>query len=238
MTSSSLLTLAVLALTAIVSPFSLIVFSLVLATDRGPRNGAAFILGWIVTVVLIGTVMIVVGGAIHVPTHSGSRKWFLALQLALGTVLILLWLRRRFRPRRLVSVAVKPGKTDAWLAATHRDDGLRRRVRARRRDADVAGDDRRRRRDRQAAHLVRAGDGVGRAVPLVTTAGIDVLEVLAVRSPGTAAERLDRIRRYVDTHRDTVINWLYLFGGLLLAYQARSASSDARRPPLTEVGGA
>src|SRR6478609_2520314 len=106
-TSSSLITLLVLAATAAVSPFSLIVFSLVLATDRGARNGAAFIVGWIVTVVLIGAVMIAVGGAVDVPTHSGPRKWFLAFELALGTVLIVLWLRRRFRPRPVVPVVEK-----------------------------------------------------------------------------------------------------------------------------------
>ena len=60
MTSSSLMTLLVLAVTAAVSPFSLIVFSLVLATDRGPRNGAAFIVGWIVTVIGICAVMLAI----------------------------------------------------------------------------------------------------------------------------------------------------------------------------------
>ena len=54
---------------------------------------------------------------------------------------------------------------------------------------------------------------------VVTTAGIDVLEVLAIRSPGTAAERLDRIRAYVEQHRDSVVNWLVLFGGLFLVYR-------------------
>ena len=54
---------------------------------------------------------------------------------------------------------------------------------------------------------------------LVTTLGIDVLEVLAIRSPGSAAGRLERIRRYVSDHRDGVINWAYLLGGLVLLYR-------------------
>ena len=55
---------------------------------------------------------------------------------------------------------------------------------------------------------------------IATTAGIVVLEVLAIRSPGTAASRLTRIRSYVDNHRDSVINWAYLLGGLFLLYRA------------------
>jgi len=54
---------------------------------------------------------------------------------------------------------------------------------------------------------------------VATTAGIVVLEILAIRNPGTAATRLARIRAYVDNHRDSVINWAYLFGGLWLVYR-------------------
>src|SRR5829696_7449386 len=115
MTSSSLATLAVLALTAAVSPFSLIVFSLVLATDRGARNGIAFICGWIVTVIAIGAVIIGLGGAVDLPTSDTPRKWFLALELALGTLLVILWIRRMFRPRLLQPVEPKPAKPEpAW----------------------------------------------------------------------------------------------------------------------------
>jgi len=47
-----------------------------------------------------------------------------------------------------------------------------------------------------------------------------VLEILAIRNPGTAAGRLVEIRAYVDNHRDSVINWAYLLGGLWLIYRA------------------
>jgi len=217
MTGSSLLTLLVLAATAAVSPFSLIVFSLVLATDRGPRNGVAFILGWIVTVVLIGAVMIALGGAVDVPTASGARKWFLALELALGTMLIIVWVRRRFRPREPKKTVVSP-KTPAWQRriATMRYGG-----------AFVLGG-----LTQTWPVMIAAGVEVATLdIPVVsamawivlfavaTTAGIVVLEVLAIRSPGSAASRLDRIRDYVENHRDSVINWAYLFGGLVLGYR-------------------
>ena len=57
------------------------------------------------------------------------------------------------------------------------------------------------------------------AFAVVTTAGIVVLEVLAWREPASAAERLTRIRTYVDNHRDSVINTLYLVVGLWLTFR-------------------
>ncbi len=214
----SLITLLVLAATAAISPFSLIVFSLVLATDRGARNGVAFIIGWIITVVLIGAVMITVGSSIDVPTRSGSRKWFLAAALALGTILILIWLRRRFRPRPHIAVTPKP-PADSPVAAAHRHDGLPRCARPRRGDADVAGDDRRRRRAGQARHPGGRGDGLDGAVR--RRHHCRDRRVGSARHPltGDGRERLDRIRAYVEQHRDSVVNWLVLFGGLFLVYR-------------------
>jgi hypothetical protein len=219
MTGSSLATLGLLALAAALSPFSLIVFSLVLATNRGARNGAAFICGWIFTVVLIGVVMVALGGAVDVPTSSAPRKWFLALQLALATLLIILWFRRRFRPRQ-PKVKVTPAKpAPAWQRriATMGYGG-----------AFVLGG-----LTQTWPVMIAAGVevatldiSVATAVAwiivfaIATTAGIVVLEVLAIRFPGSAASRLDRIRTYVEEHRDSVINWAYLLGGLVLGYRA------------------
>jgi len=218
MTGPSLLTLLVLAATAAISPFSLIVFSLVLASGRGPRNGAAFIVGWIVTVVLIGVVMIAFGGAIRVPTHSGPRKWFLALQLALGTLLVVIWFRRRFRRRPLVPAEKPSGSTPGWQ---RRIDTM-----------GIAGAFVLGGATQTWPVMIAAGAEIAKLdVPVaaavgwmvvfavVTTAGIDVLELLAIRSPGSASARLDRIRGYVEHHRDSVINWIVLLGGLLLVYR-------------------
>ena len=79
MNSSTLGSLLILVLTAAVSPFSLVAFGLVLATDRGPRNGFAFILGWITTVTLIGIVTAIVGDSVGVtnsntPARGRSRS--------------------------------------------------------------------------------------------------------------------------------------------------------------------
>jgi len=223
MTGSSLVTLLVLALTAAASPFSLIVFSLVLATDRGPKNGVAFIVGWVITVVLIGVVMISIGDAADVSTSKTPREWFLALQLALGTMLVILFVRRRLRPRPVVEKPVEPVEPAKPMP------GWQRRIATMRAPgALVLGGA-----TQTWPVMIAAGAEVARLdVPapeavlwifpfaLASTAGIVVLEILAVRSPGTAAARLDRIRAYVDNHRDSVINWAYLFGGLWLIYRA------------------
>ena len=233
MTGSSLATLLVLALTAAVSPFSLIVFSLVLATDRGAKNGFAFICGWIITVVLIGVVMIAIGDAADVPTSQTPRKWFLALQLTLGTMLIILFVRRRLRGRPIEEpVAVLPPSPSRPGNAGSPRCGHPARV--------ILGGA-----TQTWPVMIAAGAEVARLdIPraeavlwmvlfaIATTAGIVVLEILAIRSPGSAASRLARIRTYVDNHRDSVINWAYLFGGLFLVYRGLiGLLVKSERPP-------
>jgi hypothetical protein len=58
------------------------------------------------------------------------------------------------------------------------------------------------------------------AFALLTTGALVVLEVLAWRNPGSAVERLDRLRSYIQVHRDSVINWVALVGGLWLTVRA------------------
>jgi hypothetical protein len=217
-TSSDLASLLILAITAALSPFSLVAFSLVLATDRGTRNGVAFILGWITTVTLIGVVADLIGSSVTVSSSNTPGAWTLALELAMGVALILAWIRRRFRPRHEPEVVLaKPepawqrriatmgypgafvigGLTQTWPVM-------------------IAA----------AAQLVRLDLSSTATIlwmfafAVATTAGIVVLEILAIRSPGSAADRLNRIRSYVDDHRDSVINWVYLVGGLWLAIKA------------------
>ena len=51
---------------------------------------------------------------------------------------------------------------------------------------------------------------------IASAGGIIVLEIMALRSPGSAAARLEKIQNYVATHRDSVISWALLIGGLWL----------------------
>ncbi len=213
MTSSSLGTLAVLALTAAVSPFSLIAFSLMLATDRGPKNGLAFIAGWIATVMLIGSAALAVGGSVHLHDGGSSGDVTYGIEIALGVVLLTLWVRRRLRgPVEPVAVD-KPVPGWQRRIATMRAPGafvLGGAVQTW--PVMLAG----------VAEIARDDMSVADSLlwiflfAIATAAGIGVLEVLALRSPGSAAARLDRIRTYVDTHRDTVLSWVLLGGGIWL----------------------
>ena len=220
MNASSLGTLAVLALTAALSPFSLIAFSLVLATERGPRNGVAFILGWITTVTLIGVGVAVLGANADVKQGNTAGKWTLAVEVALGLLLLLAWLRRRTRPRApdTATPVAAPKPEPAWqrrlgtmgYGGAFVAGGL-----VQTWPVMIAA----------GAEIVRLDIGAAERLgwmalfAITTTAGIAVLEVLAWRNPGSATGRLDRIRSYVDHHRDTVINWLYLLGGLTLCFR-------------------
>jgi threonine/homoserine/homoserine lactone efflux protein len=218
-TSEALTSLLVLAVTAAASPFSLVAFSIVLATDRGPRNGIAFILGWVTTVTLIGVGCALLGSNVEFHPHNAAGKWTLALEMALGVALLLAWARRRFRPRRHAAVEAVAKPESGWQRRlTTMGYG----------GAFVAGG------AVQtwpvmiaaATTLLRLDlSGPARlawmfAFAVATTAGIVVLEVLAWRNPTSAVERLQRLRTYIETHRDSVLNWVYLVAGLWLFFRA------------------
>jgi len=217
--SSTLSTLLVLAITAALSPFSLVAFSLVLATDRGPRNGIAFILGWITTVTLIGVAMSVIGANVEINEDNTAGKWTLALELALGLVMIVVWARQRYRPRAKTVEVDKPPKPEpAWQRKINTMGYV---------GAFFTGGAV----QTWPVMIAAANDIVRLGLPgpqalawmfafaLATTAGIVVIEVLAWRAPESAADRLNRIRSYVDGHRDSVLNMIYLVVGLWLTFR-------------------
>lgn len=209
--------MAVLALVGASSPFSLIAFSLVLATDRGPRNGVAFIAGWITTVVAICGVAIAVGGATSVEDSGTPSDVTLGIEIGVGAVMIMIWARRRLR-REL-------GTGDAEAAVAKPEPAWQRRIASMRwRGAFVLGGATQTWPIMIAAGAEIARSGMNTAASLVsavvfacvTAIGIGALEVLALRSPGSAAARLERIRNYVSAHRDPAINLVMLAGGVWL----------------------
>lgn len=225
-------TMLVLVLTAVVSPFSLIAFSLVLATDRGPKNGVWFILGWIVTVFAICAVSIAIGGAADVSSNSTTGDVTLGIQIALGAVLLMLWVRRKLRnrlgvPDPLALDVADTAEVEAAAAAPDKPEpAWRRRIATMKAPgAFVMGG------ATQTWPVMIAGGAeiahasgvstteqllLGLAFALATTIGIVILEVLAWRNPASAPERLRKIEDYVSTHRDNVVTWIMLFGGIWL----------------------
>ena len=221
MDSSTLVTLLVLELTAIASPFSLIAFSLVLATDRGPRNGIAFIAGWITTIMLIGVGVSLIDVNTDADEANTSGKWILVIQLVLGVVLVIVWARRRFRSEEssVSVVACQEETKPAWQRRlTTMGCG----------GAFVTGGA-----VQTWPVMIAAGAAILRlnlpgpqsvtwmfAFAVVSSTGIVVLEVLAWRNPGSAGERLERLQGYIRDHRDSVLTWASLVGGLWLVGKA------------------
>ena len=220
MDSSTLVSLVLLALTAIASPFSLIAFSLVVATERGPRNGIAFIAGWITTVTLIGVVESLIDVNVDATESNTPGRWVLAVQLVLGIILVIIWARRRFQSKEpTVNVEAKEKPKPAWQRRlnTMGYGG-----------AFVMGGA-----VQTWPVMIAAGATILRlnlpgaqsfawmfAFALASTTGLVVLEVLAWRNPASAGERLERLQNYIRDHKDSVINWVALVAGLWLVSRA------------------
>lgn len=84
-----------------VSPLPLIAVILVLATPRGRANGLAFTAGWVGSLAVLVTVVVLVGsGGDASEGTGGPGRWTYWLKLALGIVFLVLGVRQwRGRPR-------------------------------------------------------------------------------------------------------------------------------------------
>ena len=93
--------IAILGLLASVSPSTIAVFILLLATTRAYVNAAAFLIGWGVSLVIVFAVSYAVGGARATQHGSGSTA-VKVIEILLGAVLVFVavrqW-RRRNQPR-------------------------------------------------------------------------------------------------------------------------------------------
>jgi len=99
-----------------VSPPAIIAIILILATPRGPLNGALFTFGWVLGLAVLGAIMLAIGGAGGASAHHHPATWVGALHLALGVLLVLFgaWEWRR-RPRDAAQAQLPK-----WMAAIDR----------------------------------------------------------------------------------------------------------------------
>lgn len=121
---SLVISVAVLGLLASLSPSTIVVFILLLATTRASANAAAFIIGWSVSLTIVFAVSYAIGGARGTQYGSGSTT-VKAVEILLGAVLVFVaarqW-RRRNQPRtpsrvtRKFSAHLK--ELHPWEAAT------------------------------------------------------------------------------------------------------------------------
>jgi len=91
------LTLVVIGLVMTLEPLPVIGFILTLSTPRGRANGLGFIVGWVVTMGVIGVGVVVWNGGQGYVAGSGTSDLSYAVQLVSGLVLLTIW---RFRQKR------------------------------------------------------------------------------------------------------------------------------------------
>jgi threonine/homoserine/homoserine lactone efflux protein len=190
-------------------PFPLTAFILILSAEKGTRKGLVFILAWLAClVVVIAAVLLTTSGHPPKPQTTPSTA-ILAIKLALGVLLILLAERQRRRMGR-------PRKPPGWMASLDRLSlwstagiavFLQPWALVAAGAATVA-----------QAKLSTAGDYVTLVLfCLIATSSFLYLELYATFAPAAAGARLDRLRTWLDTHRDQVIIVVFLLLGFWLA---------------------
>jgi hypothetical protein len=200
--------LILIGLAVTVEPIPITGFILVLSSERGTKKGAAYIAGWLLSLVVVvaGTVA-VTGGKPPKPATTPSTV-VLAIKIAFGVALLVLAFHRRRQPPKPRQPATWMTKVDGmsvWAAAPL---GLL----------------------LQPWVLVGAGAATVAQLHISTvqsvlllvlfcllcTSSILVMEVYAVRSPEAARQRMDGLRGWIDGHRDQVIVYLAVIVGFWL----------------------
>jgi hypothetical protein len=106
---SLVITIALLGLLASVSPSTIVVFILLLATTRARSNAAAFLIGWSVSLIIVFAVSYAVGGA-RLLQHGGGGTAVEVIEVLLGAALAVAAVRQwrhRGRPRTSSGVTKK-----------------------------------------------------------------------------------------------------------------------------------
>jgi threonine/homoserine/homoserine lactone efflux protein len=190
-------------------PFPLTAFILVLSAEKGTWKGLAFILGWLACLVAVIAAVIVSTGNNPPAPQTVPSDAALAVKLAVGVVLILIAVRQRRRMGR-------PRKPPAWMARLDQLSlpgaaGLAAFLQPW--TLVAAG----------AATVVQAKlDTAGSYLVLIlfcllATSSFLYLEVYATFASAKATVRLERMRKWLDSHQDKVVIAICLLLGFWLA---------------------
>ncbi len=194
------------------APLSLTAFLVVLPSNRGVRNGAAFVFGWLASLVIVVAVTVLATGDNPPKPNTVPSLAGLAVKIAIGAGLVAIAIRqrrRRGRPKK----PKKPKKPPKWQA--HVDSmspwfamGL----------APVL----------QPWGLIGAGAATVMEAKLssaqsylalvlfcvLASSSYLAMEIYAGLRPGKSQAFLARFRAWIDTHTDQVIIW----GSLILGF--------------------
>jgi threonine/homoserine/homoserine lactone efflux protein len=203
------LDLLLIAIGITLEPFPLSAFILILGAEKGTRKGLAFILGWLACLVAVIAAVVLTTGANPPKPQTAPSTAALAVKLAIGIVLILLAVRQRSRmgrPRKPPTWMARLDRLSLWSAA-----GLAVFLQPWALVAAGAA-------TVVQAKLSTAGDYVTLMLfCLIGTSSFLYLELYATFAPAAAGLRLDRLRTWLDTHRDQVVVVIFLLLGFWLA---------------------
>jgi hypothetical protein len=189
-------------------PVPITAFILVLSSERGSLKGAAFILGWFLSlVVVVAATVSATGGKPPQPSTSPSTA-VLGVKIAIGIALVVIAFRqqrRAGRPKKPPTWMARIDRMSPWVAASL---GLL----------------------LQPWVLIASGAATVAQLhissiesyfllvgfSLLCTASLLVMELYAVFSPEAATQKLEGLRVWIDTHRDQAIVVLSLVLGLWL----------------------
>jgi threonine/homoserine/homoserine lactone efflux protein len=203
------LDLLLIGLAITLEPFPLTAFILLLTADRGRWKGLAFILGWLACLVAVIAAVIVSTGNNPPEPNTVPSDAALAVKLAVGVVLILIAVRQRRRmgqPKKPPAWMARLDQLSLWGAA-----GLAAFLQPW--TLVAAG----------AATIVEAKlDTAGSYLVLIlycllATSSYLYLELYATFAPAKAGARLERMRKWLDSHQDQVIIGICLLLGFWLA---------------------
>ena len=204
-----LLNLVLIGVAVALAPLSLTAFLVVLPSKRGVRKGAAFVFGWLASLVIVVAVTVLATGDNPPEPNTVPSLAGLAVKIAIGAGLVAIAIRRRRRRGR----PKKPKKPPKWQA--HVDSmspwfalGL----------APVL----------QPWGLIGAGAATVMEAKLssaqsylalvlfcvLASSSYLAMEIYAGLRPGKSQAFLARFRAWIDTHTDQVIIW----GSLILGF--------------------
>jgi threonine/homoserine/homoserine lactone efflux protein len=96
------------------SPIPIVGVVVMLATPRARSNGPAFLAGWVLGLVALGTIVLLVSGGADATEGGQPADWTDVLKLVLGAFLLVLAAKQwRGRPR-----AGSEAQLPAWMSAT------------------------------------------------------------------------------------------------------------------------
>jgi hypothetical protein len=205
------ITILLLGLLASLSPATIVVFILLLATTRAKVNAAAFLVGWSVSLVIVFSASYAVGGT-RTAQQGGGRTVVEIVEILLGIALILAshrqW-RHRGRPRTpsglTRNLTARLQKLNPWQAAIV---GVLKQPWALTAAAAVVVI-----RDHAAWEVAVIAFLV---FTVVSTATVGLTFIYFARRPGEAQEHLETLRDRVVRAGPTIAVAVYLMVGLYL----------------------